>query len=901
MYNNNNIRSDQSLSSILTNEVTNEQTCPETSETCNFIFNGTSRNISLSDKIFKNCKICLNDVLVEARNSNFINSSILMYSLENASSLALHQSKLLNTEIVLGSACSWRSRNDSCSHIDIMVSFEETELIGFGSTIQTQNKIDKLKVKLINITSEKTGNILSFSRYSKLYLNISNSMIRNADSIFNVIYILNEDFSESYIRIVESIFKNSTSRLGGIIHIQNKVKGNFNLHIQECTFKDNKAEVAGSVVQIDSLNLVDKASITIAETNFINNTNQESAAGIYVYGAVIVIDHTNFINNHVRLRSEVVFNKGNFPTPTQRQGAGGAIYAHLTSKVIISKCIFKNNTATWFGGSIAGDGEIEIQDSLFENSDSFEHTTSGDILFLSGKSIISNVTFNIRSTFNNLAIIWYSSPGKQFLSGNENISVSCPKGSKLRTDMLPELTFLDDWSIVYKDFLLFCDTCPDYKYSLEGGALEGSFSKKNWTIKETVCIDCPYGGYCHRGKIGATESFWGFKKRYKNEIEFKSCQDDYCCNKKICGTYNGCSENRQGPLCGECKTGMSEVLFSPECVKNEKCNDSWFIVIEIASIFTTLLFFAYQLEILNFMMEKLLWIPITNTESAASAGYIKSIFYFYQTVPFLTLGKNTAEAAISAEIQPVIVTILSFAPIAVFAKVCPFKGLTSIGKLIYQNSKLSLSLIALLFFVLFRMIYLKLYNVYKARKRQRNSEALSEIDELIITDEKNQLGSSFKIRMVIAALNIIIYNYVNISTLTFSLLSCTNVGLDRLVLYFDGNVFCGNWWQYFVGIIAIGYVVPFFLQVIVSRVLLDKDIISPKQFMLSYIFPLPMLIFFAYKHAGVKEIKHVFQRTNSHISITARDRPDLLDELDEKERLRALCLYVVEEPFIKKG
>ncbi|CAD5111644.1 unnamed protein product [Dimorphilus gyrociliatus] len=774
-------------------------------------------------------------------------------------------------------------------------------MIEAGTVIKTKNTIKSVHVSFINTTIENTQNFLDFANYNHLSLNISSTVIKKAMALLNVIRVFNNDFSQAFISITNSIFENSTSSLGGIIHIQNKEKGRFILLLEECIFRRNKAVVAGSVVQIDSLNLSDKSIIRVKSTTFINNTNQESAAAIYVYGAQIEIDQTKFLNNHVRLNSKGLIHRGSFPTPTQRQGAGGAIYAHITSRVKITNCIFINNTATWFGGSIAGEGELTIKDSEFENGDSFEHATSGDILFLSGNCILSNITFRVKSTANNLAIIWYSSPGDSYLTGEQDIKVSCPVGSKLRTDTLPEIFISETLSIVYKDFLLFCDPCPDQTYSLDGGTLFGSLSSKNLTITPTDCISCPYGGSCSRGKVGANENFWGFKKKNKNEIKFINCQDSYCCTKKRCDSYNECAPNRVGPLCGECRADMSEVLFSPDCRENEKCTDSWFIIIEIISIFISFLFFAYQMEITLFIMQRLLWVPITHSDDAAMAGYIKSIFYFYQTVPLVVVWRNRAESVISTHIQPVIVTIMSFAPIAAFVRVCPFLGLTSIGKLIYTNSKLTLSLVALLLFVLLRYIFVKLRVLWK--KRRRRTQELAENDLLLEENHNPDLcpEPSFKIRMIIAALNIIIYNYVNVSTLIFSLLSCTNVGQENAVLYFDGNVNCGEWWQYFVGIMAFAYVIPFFLQVIISRMLLDRDVITPKQFMLSYLFPLPMLIYFGIKHASFKEFKHILQRTNSHISITARDRPDLLEELDETERLRALCLFVVEEPFLKKG
>ena len=62
---------------------------------------------------------------------------------------------------------------------------------------------------------------------------------------------------------------------------------------------------------------------------------------------------------------------------------------------------------------------------------------------------------------------------------------------------------------------------------------------------------------------------------------FQHCPNDYCCTSRNCETYDGCANHRHGRLCGLCRPGYSEALFSSVCVPDDTChNNGWLVPLD---------------------------------------------------------------------------------------------------------------------------------------------------------------------------------------------------------------------------------------------------------------------------------------------------------------------------------
>ena len=332
---------------------------------------------------------------------------------------------------------------------------------------------------------------------------------------------------------------------------------------------------------------------------------------------------------------------------------------------------------------------------------------------------------------------------------------------------------------------------------------------------------------------------------------------------------------------------MGEVLFSATCVSNKSCDDSWFLAINFLGAAIGVLLFMYQeecFELINKYLgsksqnkpdensrdsneDRMLTsgnrkrklskgsrklstgskVKTYNEDTTKDMGYFKTVFYFYQCVPLLTIQNNMAESYLLQEFSPFIIAIFSFKPVALFLNICPFPGLTYVPRTLLGNTTTFLT------FALVGVVAVvnNIYQCIKAKKnRNRSSESptttINYDDEILLSSQNSSNQSSSKsapslnARVAFATVNLFLFNYVNIATVTWAMIGCIQLG-DDVVMYFDGTQSCYQPWQYIFILIMVVHVVPFFLVVMVSRSLLEADKISVTQFFVSYVLPLPML------------------------------------------------------------
>ena len=81
-------------------------------------------------------------------------------------------------------------------------------------------------------------------------------------------------------------------------------------------------------------------------------------------------------------------------------------------------------------------------------------------------------------------------------------------------------------------------------------------------------------------------------------LKFMHCPLDYCCEMEECKSYDSCSPNRTGILCGKCEKGYQDNYFTTDCVETSKCQSVvlfWFLLL-LSSLGVTL-GFAFTKEI----------------------------------------------------------------------------------------------------------------------------------------------------------------------------------------------------------------------------------------------------------------------------------------------------------------
>ena len=90
----------------------------------------------------------------------------------------------------------------------------------------------------------------------------------------------------------------------------------------------------------------------------------------------------------------------------------------------------------------------------------------------------------------------------------------------------------------------------------------------------------------------------------RRSAKFQHCPKGYCCLTPRCPAIDTCATNRQGRLCGRCRPGFSEALFTPSCVPNEKCGPVWLIPFSVFVGVTYTLFLLFQTDLKQFLFSE---------------------------------------------------------------------------------------------------------------------------------------------------------------------------------------------------------------------------------------------------------------------------------------------------------
>ena len=402
--------------------------------------------------------------------------------------------------------------------------------------------------------------------------------------LFNKVTHDVHDDPSSTLQIYNSSFQGNRARWqGGAIY-----SNGFKFAIKASSFDDNSVDRLGGAIYTTSL------EVKISESSFSRNKAIVFGGALYQTGNAFIIKKSNFNSNLV----------------SGKLGQGGAIYTqglffHPTYLFVgnISDCLFRGNHASFRGGAImASTNGLFIQHSSFMSS-SYPHSSSyagRDFLYSRSLIMLENTSFLdadrynfqssliIHETLNTLSTrrkegVLRSYP---FLQIRNGVRIKCFTGRNISVSTATK-------SKKYQNKFLFmevtCSFCSQNSYSLMSAHLE-SFSPYQDIAKTYVrCYRCPLGGMCERGKIRATNNFWGFV--FKDQVHFASCPFGYCCFKKECVNYSSCHTSRTGILCGQCEKGLTENLLTHDCLPHEKCRHQlyWLIVMIIGILYVSVL------------------------------------------------------------------------------------------------------------------------------------------------------------------------------------------------------------------------------------------------------------------------------------------------------------------------
>jgi hypothetical protein len=555
----------------------------------------------------------------------------------------------------------------------------------------------------------------------------------------------------------------------------------------------------------------------------------------------IIHENNTFVNNNIHNLLKL-------------NGEAAIYFSH--GKSLVSSCRFLDNGAGQNSYTsvvkISGRGQVTFLNSYFENR---QTKVLSNQLFASGNRPVS---FTGENTFNLVALkerqtVFVRIPAAMYLTNGgvimkKNFKILCPQGYKLYAQR--ECTVLKKGIVKCSYINVQCEQCPTKTYTLERGKF--IFNKSN----DIQCQQCPRGGDCDSGQVTAKSNFWGYKT--KTKVHFVQCPPGYCCNTEDCVTYHSCHGNRSGTLCGQCPKGMSESLFSTQCISNTECAFNYlFIIGTITMLVLYLVFFLYHKEIVSILrtslFSKRLSFSINNRNeqrnnvstggnTSSTSGMIKILFYYYQvcnllrgSVGFSRKGKfiHNFENVISRVMNMILVNLPSFSS--------PFANLRPVPKAIILHS-VGHSLLALLC-----LVYLisKLFLIFRRSKSDSNRPATLQYIATTRCNRNDRAIKSVSQRIASAFTYISLLMYASSTQLCLSLLHCVPVG-DNQVLFLDGNIKCYQTFQYFLLGYMISCILPFCLVPVLGSYLLKFGRIGVKQFCAACIVPLPFCCYWLY-------------------------------------------------------
>ena len=437
-----------------------------------------------------------------------------------------------------------------------------------------------------------------------------------------------------------------------------------NLLVEENRFKSVYSADAAVYVDLRNFLARDGNTVKIINSRFIKNENLETdPTSDKKAGALLVVMPADNMTSPGCVTENIIHRKWLYKNQLlivntsfeNNIGPTGALYISNGDTRCIN-CLFKDNVVASRSGQVhIGDnsGKLELINSSFletravwdfffgKNKLGNNYQTSTFISsYGAGPLIITGTTMKSDVRKQNSRTITISKGGDLSM-GNASFLL-CPSGSKLvREDFSHFVTTeyrQQSCKISLTVVTLSCQTCPGGTYSLQRGN-----TRNISAITEGFrCLSCPYGAKCDRNVV-AQKNFWGYEMPHNPpQLQFVTCPAGYCITPDSLDTsvYNGCFGKRDGTLCGKCKHGYTDDLFSTLCIEETKC-DSWlFWGLLLLFSFLVALYFLLQPIIFRFIHNHIMWFRKRedgNEVMQGNAGYTKIVFYFYQIAAILLL------------------------------------------------------------------------------------------------------------------------------------------------------------------------------------------------------------------------------------------------------------------------
>ncbi len=593
--------------------------------------------------------------------------------------------------------------------------------------------------------------------------------------------------------------------------------------------------------------------VTVLYSTFLDNSVTNSK------GLLEIIYSRNTEADDIRdsvLISNCVFsdNKGTVVYVDSGSHCDNQKNVHNILMIFIDSCEFKNNQPADRGCVYVGPRyfDVSIIDSNFSNNSTVKSTIKGLFLHVLSSVWVGSSTFHNKISNEHVSLIYFEMKSPRANMRQIDITVQCSPWSQLQIEKFPEFFFLESQRQKLQMLALFCKSCKKSFYIPSEGKYLVSYhfnssevtAVSNTTQAEFLqCTECPSGANCPGDSLRPKPNFWGY--RANGHILFKQCPIGYCCSgskSDPCITYNQCSGNREGTLCGKCKNGYSMSIFSNNCVENSKCRNNWFWLTALAGACLYMLWYTFKDDLFSLpgkVISKLKpKFDVVSTESVEK-GYFGILTYFIQATSILRFSMEMENVpsmnVIVSKMEAYVSLCLSIELSYFSADVCSLRGLDMTFKTILKF--IFLSCIFLSWFALFSMTY-----VTGRIQTHSGSHKMSTIQ-------------SFQCKLVIGLVEIMKYTFSGFTNLTFLSLAYVTIN-GRKVWFHDGNELLMKNWQVCVSIFGALYIVPYPLMLYAGLKLLELELLSRSTFLAGCFFPFPAFFYWCYKLVAHRYQQH---------------------------------------------
>ena len=553
--------------------------------------------------------------------------------------------------------------------------------------------------------------------------------------------------------------------------------------------------------------------------------------------AIIIIKNCSFSNHAAEIGAAIYFEMGFYK-----------IFEKGNFKISLLNTAFRNNFAKQLGGSLYYTNLKDVQIILFNCLLYFDHPFSmlfnyeslpKGLLVASFSDISLNNTTITCKSFDSVVIptlIHIQTTSEEDNSGKNNI-LSKSFYHKCPFWHYSDIKFIQGLETGDMKFITHCKACVHGMFSMcysvlvqqNATSLRLEYADDINLSGKGNCLKCPKGGQCNNGVLQAKSNFWGLE--IQNQVLFYPCPEKYCCSERIgssCASINACSLNREGVLCGTCKTGFTLSMFSVNCIPNDKCKAYWIWPFIILAALLYMFWFTLNSKILKLPFQALQFLSrifrkktqtfMGSPYVSDNFGYFTIVMYFVQASELMKVhegveGRNSQQnlRLVNSFLQ----SSLNFEISNISYDICPFPWLTMVIK--YFLKILFLYGIYLWWLVIFSLILL-------SRNLNRNYKGRDPIYILFIY----------------GFVEICKYTYSMLAENIFQSLRCIKI-VNTNVWFYDGHVNCLSFWQYWYLALVIIYAIPFPLVSIFGLNSLSQGHISYIEYLMACIIPFPFL------------------------------------------------------------